>query len=337
MNAIVQASGRELLANGDDIQALAAALPGGCPKLTQALSEARDRCLSAPKTGRNKFHGYDYARADDVIATGRKALNGSGLSLVPHRYKVTVEGSGNLAFYALNSTFILSHSSGEFLPIVIEGWPVVPEKGRPLDKAVPIALTSSFAYLYCHLLMMERGSEEDVAAQDDRNTPAPPEPAEAARAKQTPAAETVSANEANHRAAALATVEAARQERYGSKTPSVETLSPEQQDALAVVYRDRKRTPQDMVTLLASRGVHALQQLPKDCYEWAHAILADGQIDQEQSDRIAALVTERGFAWQDISKRLQKKFGVDRLKLLTRPQADEIEQALKPKEAPAPV
>ena len=148
--------------------------PAGCPKLSGALAAARDRCKAAAKSSENLHHNYKYASADEVIATASDALEGSGLALLPLCESMAVVGSGNFAFYALTRLLILSHASGEFVPLRVENFPVIPDRGKPLDKAYAIALTTSLAYKLRDLLQMPRGTDDDdVAAQDDRGARAP--------------------------------------------------------------------------------------------------------------------------------------------------------------------
>jgi hypothetical protein len=68
-------------------------------------------------------------------------------------------------------------------------WPIIPEKGRPWDKAHAGALTSSLAYFLRDLLLMprvEEGTDMDSGERDrkrQQNTSAPAKPT---RAKSTP-------------------------------------------------------------------------------------------------------------------------------------------------------
>lgn len=145
-----------------------------CPHLSQALSNARDKCKMATKGSRNEFHKYNYASADEVILTAKEALESSGLAIIPQLQEMTVLGSGNAVMYALNRIIFLSHSSGEFVPIELRGWPVVPERGKPLDKAFATALTGSFAYMLRDLLQMPRGDDADMNHRNDAPPPAKP-------------------------------------------------------------------------------------------------------------------------------------------------------------------
>lgn len=139
------------------------------PKLSAALAAARDRCRGARKDRTNAYHDYAYSSADAVLAAAHAALDGSGLALVPVRQALTVAGAGGAALYALDRVFVLSHASGEWCRLDLDGWPVVPDKGRPMDKAFAIALTTSLAYMVTQLLQMNRDAEDPaVAAYFDR-------------------------------------------------------------------------------------------------------------------------------------------------------------------------
>lgn len=144
-----------------------------CPHLSAALAAARDKCQTAVKDKRNEYHKFNYASADEIITVAKAALEGSGLGIIPQLQELTTAGTGNATIYALNRTIFLSHSSGEFVPLHVHGWPVVPDKGRPLDKAFAVALTSSLAYLLRDLLQMPRGDESDMNTRDDRGKEAP--------------------------------------------------------------------------------------------------------------------------------------------------------------------
>lgn len=278
----------------------------GCPSLTLALAKARDRCKAASKDARNEYQKFDYASADQVIKVASEAMADSGLALLPVSEELYVLGNAQMACYALRRELILSHSSGEFVPLTIKGWPVVPDRGRPLDKAYAIALTSSLAYKLRDLLQMPRGTSDDVAA-----TPAPPQP----QPQQVP--------DPNAQSSAAA------------RPP---TISEEQLASLSAIARAKGRTLQEVQSMTASAGVPVLAKLPATLYPWAALILTDGQVDTPQVDRIAATLQAKGAAFAKVAAWLQEKFGVPRLRLLTRPQADELERilaTLKPAATPS--
>lgn len=138
--------------------------------LAAALSTAQQRCRGVPKDATNSYHRYKYASAEAVIAEAKAALADSGLALVPTSQAVVEKGQDR---FELMRSFLLLHSSGESLPISVE-WPIIVEKGRPLDKATAIGTTLSLAYLLRDLLLMPRVDPEDdlAARQPGEATPA---------------------------------------------------------------------------------------------------------------------------------------------------------------------
>jgi hypothetical protein len=165
--------------------------PAGRPEIAKALAAAQQKCRAVEKDSWNAFHRYHYASAEAVIAEAKGALAESGLSLLPLEqtidgYERTGEGR-----FELRRRFVLMHSSGEWLPLNV-AWPVVPEKGRPLDKAAAIAATQSLAYLLRDLLLMPRvDPEDDLPGRQDRNHPQPA--AQPAPAQEQPAPKASSA------------------------------------------------------------------------------------------------------------------------------------------------
>ena len=83
--------------------------------------------------------------------------------------------------------------------------------------------------------------------------------------------------------------------------------------------------------MLASAGLKVMTQMPQSLLSWAATILTDGQIPVAQSDRITALINSQNIPWQGITERLKAKYGVERLRMLSKPQADEIERLLSSK------
>ena len=283
----------------------------GCPKLTAALASARDRCKAASKDARNVHHNYAYASADAVIATASDAMAESGLALIPVREEMAIMGTAQLSWYVLHRTLILTHSSGEFLPLEIRGFPIVVERGRPLDKAYLIALTSSLAYKLRDLLQMPRGTNSDVAAQDDTQTPI----------AVTPAPAQIPVPDPNALAPATA--------------PSPAIVTAEQADALSALALRCKRSTAEVQVMLASLSAPVLARLPEASYPTAWRLLAEGQIQNTQLDRIAETLRSRNADHEKVAQWLQQKYGVSRLRLLSLPQAKEVEEFLARQPAPA--
>lgn len=129
-----------------------------------ALLKAQQAIESVKKDATNSFHRYNYTSAEEMIAACRKALHDAGL--VPTRATWGVDKSIG-EFGSVVSTMTLMHvESGDRIDAPIT-WPIVPEKGRPMDKAIAAALTTSLSYWLRDLLMLPR-EEEGMDSRDDR-------------------------------------------------------------------------------------------------------------------------------------------------------------------------
>lgn len=145
------------------------------PSLARALADAQQKCKAAEKDAVNTYHRYRYASSEAIIIEAKAALADTGLALLPLEQTLNPQGDG----WELVRKWLLLHESGESLPMLCH-WPVCPEKGRPLDKAVAIAATLSLAYTLRDLLLMPRvDAEDEVAGRNDTKAQAPP-PAPAA-------------------------------------------------------------------------------------------------------------------------------------------------------------
>jgi hypothetical protein len=138
------------------------------PNLNKALAAAQQKCRGASKDSRNNFHGYRYASAEAVITEAKSALADTGLALVPIEQEIAESGGR----YQLHRRFLLTHESGECLPLSVS-WPAICDRAKPLDKAAGAAATSSLSYLLRDLLLMPRIDDvDDVAARADKPQPA---------------------------------------------------------------------------------------------------------------------------------------------------------------------
>lgn len=307
---------------------------GSCPNLSAALASARDRCKGASKDAKNTHHGYKYASADEVIATASAALDGSGLCIVPIKEELTVVGSGNLAFYALHRLLVLSHSSGECTPLEVRGWPVIPERGRPLDKAYAIALTSSLAYKLRDLLQMPRGEQyDDVSAQNDHLTPVRAGLAQGPPPAGLPAASTAPPPPYQEPATAWAPAS------YPVKDPNAQAPAPtpalidelthQEYETLVNLAREHKRTQGQVSAICAAAGVPVLQKLPRSRLPWLRDAVIQGLAGADRIDRLTALIEELKLDWTKVRNQLQSDFQVSSLGHLLPSQADQVEERLK--------
>lgn len=168
-NVIEQASSDTAINSRAPATGLAAILSGGRGETAKALAVAIANCKPVSKDGKNAFHKYKYATADAIIEEARSALSGAGLVLLPLEASLNGTERNGPDRFELVRTFVLLHSSGEMTPLRV-CWPVVPDNGRPLDKATAIADTLSLSYLLRDLLLMPRvDPTDDMNARDDRS------------------------------------------------------------------------------------------------------------------------------------------------------------------------
>jgi len=157
--------------------------------LDLALLKAQQAIVSVSKDATNSFHKYAYVSSESMMAECRAVLHQAGLVL-------TSEGAGTLSVLEhsvvwqpfkdsepvmadtktviVKRSFRLTHpASGESKTYTLE-FPAVPEKGRPIDKAVAGALTSSLSYFLRDLLQVPRGDENEMDRRQDEVVPPPP-------------------------------------------------------------------------------------------------------------------------------------------------------------------
>lgn len=133
-------------------------------KLYQALAAAQRDAHAVEKTSQNTFHRYSYASTEALITEARVALGKHGLALFPSSVTSATENGEE----TLHVIYVLAHESGEQIALS-SSTPVVPEKGRPRDKAVATAKTYDLGYTLRSLLLLPRVEEgTDVDQRDDR-------------------------------------------------------------------------------------------------------------------------------------------------------------------------
>ena len=147
------------------------------PNTCAALVEAQAAINAVEKGSTNAFHKYKYASGDDIIAEGRAALNGAGLATFATRWQITEtpyqwtdEKGAVIDDVALRLLvrYRLVHASGEVMDFEPFSVPVLPEKGRPIDKAEAGARTYALSYFLRDLLLIPRVDEgSDVDSRDD--------------------------------------------------------------------------------------------------------------------------------------------------------------------------
>jgi hypothetical protein len=132
--------------------------------LATSLQKAQASVRAIAHDARNDFHKYAYTSAEAIISECKSALNSYGLTLLPTCQQIVQVGEQ----IVLTRAFTLLHTSGEERPLTT-AWPVVPDKGRPLDKAAASATTTSLAYLLRDLLLAPRvDPADDLAGREER-------------------------------------------------------------------------------------------------------------------------------------------------------------------------
>lgn len=161
--------------------------------LFAALAKAQEQARTVGKEGRNTQGRYLYATADDMIAAGRKARAGTGLSLVttwstePPPEPRKGQDYGNQWIHAtVRIDWLLAHSSGGYLSgtAYVDA---IASRGRPPDKAIAAALTYGEGFVERGLLRLDRDEDpEDVDQRTEDEAPRQQAPA-----KQRPKAQTL--------------------------------------------------------------------------------------------------------------------------------------------------
>ena len=126
--------------------------------LATALAAAQASADRIDKDSRNDFARYDYTSAEALMAMWTKIGEAHGLSLYPAA--LNIEGG------VLRTCWILEHAESEGTREIRMDWPIVEAKGKPMDKAVASARTSSLGYLIRDLLIAPR-----VHPTDDMDHP----------------------------------------------------------------------------------------------------------------------------------------------------------------------
>ena len=144
--------------------------------LNAALAAARAEVKAIGKDANNEFHRYKYTSAEAIIGEMRPLMASHGLSLTQEGARMrTLEASPNFgqevaAVVIVTVGYTLRHASGEQCDWQDE-FPAIPEKGRPLDKAVGSALTQSLKYTYRGVMGLDRIDDAEIDARDDTRHP----------------------------------------------------------------------------------------------------------------------------------------------------------------------
>jgi hypothetical protein len=165
--------------------------PAMSAELAAALVAACKAAEAVEKNKKHDFHKYRYVSADAMIAEGREALGGAGLTLFTAgwRFEPLEVAAGPAADGKAPSATVIGrvsigyrlvHTSGAFFDFGSSSF-VVLEKGRPADKAEMGAITENLSYTIRGLLLLPRVDEAvAVERRDDRSFEPTQRPAPAA-------------------------------------------------------------------------------------------------------------------------------------------------------------
>ena len=131
-----------------------------------ALKTAQQSLEAVGKGSQNQYHGYNYTSAEDMLKACRRALHDAGLVAIRKAWWIKEEGSSAM----VESHFVVFAPGLEGDENTIEAvvvYPAIPGNGRPLDKAVSAALTTSFSYWLRDILMLPRVDGLEVDTRDD--------------------------------------------------------------------------------------------------------------------------------------------------------------------------
>jgi len=126
--------------------------------LPMALARAQAMADRIDKDSRNDFARYDYTSAESMMAMWTKIGEATGLNLYPAA--LNIEGDD------LRTCWVLEHAESGATREIRMDWPIVESKGKPREKAVASARTSSLGYLIRDLLIAPR-----VHPTDDMDHP----------------------------------------------------------------------------------------------------------------------------------------------------------------------
>ena len=108
--------------------------------IAKAIVQAQANAERVGKDGRNAHHKYDYASAEAILTVASTALTDAGLALVPKSTTSRADEGGRM----MVREYLLVHESGQTMEMKQE-WPIVPDRGRPMDKAVAAGLKAENA------------------------------------------------------------------------------------------------------------------------------------------------------------------------------------------------
>lgn len=110
------------------------------------------------KTGRNDFHGYDYATEADVVESVRPHMVENGLMLIPHVDSVSQDQHGNTNIIV---NYRLYHVSGDFIEFNVAASGNDKNRNGVGDKGIYKAMTGASKYALLKLFSLATGDDPE--------------------------------------------------------------------------------------------------------------------------------------------------------------------------------
>ena len=133
--------------------------------IASAMLMAQSDLRSVAKDATNAHHKYAYVSSEAMIGAARASLHRAGLTLLRSGWQF-VDGNDQRPSLVL-CDYLLMHKSGESMNFSALPWPVIEQNGRPLDKALAGALTTSMSYFLRDLLLIPKLDGDEVDQRDD--------------------------------------------------------------------------------------------------------------------------------------------------------------------------
>ena len=134
-----------------------------------ALAAAQAAMDAVSHDGKVNFGNtkYSYSSSEHIIGDTKKTLADHGLSFRAVSYRVSpplAEGTPLL----LDATYRIGHKGGHYEEFKSQQF-IIPERGRPFDKALGAAKTSDLGYSLRGYMMIPRGlsASDDIEQRDD--------------------------------------------------------------------------------------------------------------------------------------------------------------------------
>ncbi len=137
-------------------------------EVLEALVKAQAQVRAVGKDGNNQHHRYRYTSAEALIDAATAWMAAAGMALVQCGWRsVPPELTGMPD--RLEVTYVVT-AGGALWVMPVVSTPILPEKGRPWDKAEATALTYNLGYTLRGLLKIPRvDTDDDVDQRDDRD------------------------------------------------------------------------------------------------------------------------------------------------------------------------